>query len=549
MPSRRPCLASGRALHGAVREGGLGLALVALVLVLGCARPKAAAPTALCVEVESSPLSFDPRFATDAVSSRVGELLFDALLRVDAAGRFKGNLAESVESPAPLTLVFHLRPGARFTDGRPLTARDVKYSYDSVRDPATLSPKRAGLEPLAQVLALDRRTVVMRLKRVYAPALEMALLGVVPYGTPARPKAGPRAVVGSGPLRLVRFVRDDWVELARNRFRPAPVGAPRRVIFRIVPDPTVRVLALAKGSCDFAENNIESALLPYLERRPALRLERAPGTSYAYLAFNFRDRRLADLRVRRAIAYALDRESIVRFLLHDTARLASGMLAPENWAWEPDVARYDYRPERARRLLDEAGYPADSAGMRRLELVFKTTPEGRWLGEVFQGMLKAVGVRLRVRVNEWATFYADIQRGNFDLAALQWVGVNDPHHYYMIFDSRMTPPRGLNRGAYGNPEMDRLVEAGEVALEPQKRRRIYAAVQKLAAADLPYVSLWWSDNVVVMKRRVEGFKPYPNGSLRSLAAVTLESRAELFHPAASSAAAKRSAGGDPAGGR
>jgi peptide/nickel transport system substrate-binding protein len=134
-------------------------------------------------------------------------------------------------------------------------------------------------------------------------------------------------------------------------------------------------------------------------------------------------------------------------------------------------------------------------------------------------MLRRVGVAIEIHTNEFATFYSDLRSGNFDIAASQWVGVADPHQYYLIFDSRMTPQGGgNNRGDYANPEMDRLLEAGDAELDPAARRAIYARVQQIAAADLPYVSLWWIDNVAVIDRRLGGFEPFPNGSLLSLGA-------------------------------
>jgi peptide/nickel transport system substrate-binding protein len=481
-------------------------------------------PGYLRVDIETSPLSFDPRFATDAISSRIDELIFDSLVKLDARGAFIGDLAESIERPTPTQLVFHLRRGARFSDGRQLTARDVKYTYDSVLDAVTISPKRAGLEPLAAIDAPDDYTVRMTTRGPYAPALEMAMLGIVPEGTPAQ--AAPNSYpVGTGFFRLAGFVRDEAAVLERNRFRPAPGPGIPGVIFRIVPDPTVRALELAKGTADFAENNIQPDLLGYLGRWQHLRVARNPGTAYQYLAFNFRDSRLRDRRVRQAIAFAIDREAIVAAMLRGTARVATGMLTPENWAYEGEVRRYPYDPAQARRLLEEAGFADPGGGKPRMALTYKTTPEGRRLGEVCQAMLAKVGIKLDVRSNEWATFYGDIQHGNFELTSLAWVGINDPHHYYMVFDSTMTPPRGLNRGAYSNAEMDRLLEAGEVALESGQRRAIYAAAQKLAAQELPYLSLWWQDNVTVMNRDIAGFVPYPNGSLRSLATISFDTRA------------------------
>lgn len=513
------------------RQLGRLLLFACAGLVLACARPTRTLPRGFIqVDIETSPLTLDPRLATDAISARIDELVFDSLLRLDRDDRYISGLAESVERPAPDRLVFHLRRGLRFADGRQLTARDVEYTYNSVVDSRSLSPKRAALAEIESVAAPDDLTFVMTTRGSYAPALEMALLGVVPYGSALARRSRLVAPPGSGAFRVVDFTRDERVVLARNLKNATDDTGPRAIVFKVVPDPTVRALELAAGVCDFAENNIQPDLLGYLSARPNLRVERSPGTAYQYLAFNFRDPALRDLRVRRAIAYAIDREAIVVHFMRGAARPATGMLSPENWAYEGDVMRYRYDPAKAAELLHEAGYPAAPDGRRRLSFVYKTTPEGRRLGEIFQAMLARVGIRLEVRTNEWATFYADVQKGNFDLTSLDWVGITDPHHYYMVFDSKMTPPRGLNRGAYANPQMDRLLEAGEVTLDAASRRRLYGQVQKLAASDLPYLSLWWQDNVAVMNRGLVGFTPYPNGSLRSLADVTLTGRIARLAP-------------------
>ncbi len=333
-------------------------------------------------------------------------------------------------------------------------------------------------------------------------------------------KARRPAAVHSG---LRKFVRDEWVVLDRNPYYRAPASTLGGVAFKVVPDPTVCALELLKGNAQFAQNNLPPALVSYLRGRRGLNVVAAPGTTYQYLEFNFRDPILADLRVRRAIAMAIDHDAIVASIMRHTARVATGMLAPENWAYEPNVTGYPYDPQAARMLLDAAGYSMRPDG-KRFTLVYKTTQgeERRLLAEAFAAMLAEVGIGLKIQTYEWPTFYSDIQRGNFDLTSLAWIGINDPHHYYLVFDSRMMPPNGLNRGGYSNSEMDRLLEEAEVTLDPARRKAIYSAVQKLAASDLPYASLWWQDNVAVMSREVTGFEPYPNGSLRSFATLSLE---------------------------
>ncbi|MEA2649420.1 MAG: peptide/nickel transport system substrate-binding protein [Candidatus Binataceae bacterium] len=496
-------------------------ATVSLVALLGCDNSRAhRTPGTIQVDIEVSPTSTDPRFATDAISSRVNELIFGSLVKTDRNGQFAGYLAETIERPSETEIVFHLRHGVRFSDGRELTARDVKYTYDSVLAPESLSAKRGSLEELKSIDVPDDYTIVMTTKHPYAPALELASQGIVPYGTPLPAKGSTPAPTGSGPFQMVGYTRDESLLLERNPYCPYPVDTPRTILLKVVPDPTVRALELAEGVCDFSGNNFEPDVLPWLAAHKFLAVSKTPGSTYKYLSFNFRDPKLRDLRVRRAIAYSIDRTTIVNSMQRGTGRIATGLLSPESWAYYGDVTGYSYDPEKARQLLDQAGYPARPDGMRQLKFEYKTTPEGARLGEVFQAMLQRVGIALTLRILDFPTYYADIQSGKFALTSLQWVGINDPNHYYMAFDSKKTPP-GLNRGFYSNPEMDRLVEAGMRTIDRDQRAKIYAQVQQLAAQDLPYVSLWWVDNVAVMNRRLAGFESYPNGSLRSLATVTL----------------------------
>ncbi len=458
-----------------------------VMMFAGCSPDRdRVAPGFVQVDIETSPTALDPRYATDAISERITELIFDPMVRLDSRGGFTGDLAESVERTSPTEIVFHLRHGVRFSNGRELTARDVKYTFDFVMDRKNRSPKAGGLQQLARVDALDDYTVRMMTRGPYAPALEMAMLGIVPDATPGRNSNALDAPSGTGPFKVREFERDDRVVVDRNPTQsPSGANAVKGIVFKVVPDPTVRALELVEHICDLAPNDIQPDLLPYLRSQDGLDVITSSSTTYWYLTFNFRDPVLKDPRVRRAIAYAIDREEIIRAYLRGTARIATGMLTPENWAYHGGVTTYRYDPEQARQLLEAAGYKADRSGMRDLVLVYKSAPEGARMGEIIQAMLRRVGIEVRIRSNEWATFYDDMQRGNFDIAAMPWIGIRDPHHYFMVFDSRMTPPRGLNRGAYSNPAMDRLVEAGDATLDEAARKKIYAQVQKLAADDLP----------------------------------------------------------------
>jgi peptide/nickel transport system substrate-binding protein len=501
------------------------IALIAAIFAYTVGRGRRAAPITppgyLRIDLESPPLSLDPRFAADPISLRIDELAFDGLVRIDAHGRFVGNLAQSFERPSPVTLKFHLRRGLHFSDERPLTARDVKYTYDSLLDPASASPKRAALAELASIAAPDGLTVVMTTKHPYASALDMATLGIVPMGTPPPGKDANRWPAASGAFQVASFTRGEAVVLTRNPDRPSDPGTIPGIAFEVVPNPTVRALELAEGECDLAENNIQPDLLGYLGMRPELTISQSPGIGYHYLLFNFRNSALRNQLVRQAIAYAISREAIIGSLYKGSARTATGILTPENWAYSGDVQRYTDDPFKASRLLDEAGYAIGPTGERDLKFVYRTTRERRRLADALKGMLARIGITLDVRSSETEDFYREVDKGNFDLVSLGSFSADPAHEYFTSFASKMTPPAGANFGDYVNAAMDRLLENSELALDPGMRREILAQVQKLAAADLPSFPLWWMNTVVVMSRGVKGFTPFPDGSLRSLAGVSL----------------------------
>jgi peptide/nickel transport system substrate-binding protein len=499
------------------RLWGAVAALLALGMLAACAGGDAPAPF-LTVGLESAATDLDPRFATDAASARIGDLVFRSLTRLDEHHRHVPDLASAWQLEDARTLSFELRRDARFADGTTLTAADVRATYQSILDPATGSPKRGDLGFLAAVDDPDEHTVRFHLRGPFAPFLESTTLGILPRAAIAR---GGRVLVGSGPYRIAEVRSNGDVRLVDGLGQRAIP----EIVFRVIPDDTVRTLELEKGTVDFVENAIEPDNVRWLEGRPRLCVERTPGTTFQYLGINFADPRLRDVRVRRAIALAIDREDLVHHLLGGDARPATGLLAPEHWAYDGDVHVYPHDPAAAKRLLDEAGFPdPDGDGPQvRFRLSYKTSSldSRRRVGEALQSMLAAVGIGLDVRSFEWATFYDDVRRGNFQLYSLAWIGVNDPDFFYGLLHSTMRPPLGNNRGGYSNPEMDRLTEAGRDTLDPRARRGVYAAVQRLTAEDLPFIPLWWTDNVVVRNARLCGFVPRPDGSLASFATTWL----------------------------
>jgi peptide/nickel transport system substrate-binding protein len=363
--------------------------------------------------------------------------------------------------------------------------------------------------------------IVFRLSTPDAAFLEAATIAVLPARLARSPALPAAALVGAGPYRVAHVDRDHGIRL--TAFEEFVLGVPSlpAIEFRIVSDSLMRALELRHGSVDLVQNALDPDTVEWIATHaPELHVHRGPSDTVQYLGINFAHPVLADVRVRRAIAYAIDRESIVLHLLEGQAEIADGLFAPHHWAHADGLRVHRHDPALASRLLDEAGFPdPDGPGPApRIVLSYKTTTNdlARRNAEAIAQQLAAVGIRLEILSYEWGTFFSDIRRGSFHLYSLQWVGVGDPDILRQILHSGMVPPDGNNRGRYHNVRVDRLTQAAAGEMDLDRRRRIYARVQRIAARQLPFIPLWWPQNVVVSTSRLEGFKPHPAGDLFEL---------------------------------
>ena len=488
------------------------LALILLLLsALSCSRPPD--PNTLVMIIESSPVNLDPRAGIDAQSERIDDLLFDDLLTRDAQLNVAPGLAERWETPDARTYVFHLHPGVKFHDGRPLTSRDVKWTFDSLLLGKIRSTKTGAYRFVDSVEARDDYTVVFHLKEPSSTLLwnlSGGAMGIVPYGSGAEITLRP---IGSGPFRFVSAEPDKEVIIERNEGYWGEKAKLERVRFMVVPDATTRALELRKGSADLAINAFTADTVLTLKRSSNLEVLTAPGTVLAYLAFNMRDPILKNEQVRQALAYALDRRPIIEYLNRGFARPANSVLPPESWAYDGNVPGYNYDPSRARQLLDQAGYPARNGVRFRLTVKTSTEESTRLMMAVLQQQLREVEIALDIRTFEFATFFSDVTRGLFQLYSLRWIGGNeDPDIFEYCFDSARVPPNGANRSHYSNARVDALIEQARRELDPAARKPIYAEIQKILATDLPYIDLWYLDNVLVHSKRVHGIALNPAGN-------------------------------------
>jgi peptide/nickel transport system substrate-binding protein len=496
-----------------------------LLALSSCSRIVSTEPGVVNFLIESMPTNLDPRIGTDGQSERIDSLLFSSLVELDEHRIPHSDLAETWETPDPVTYVFHLRSGVKFHDGRPLTSADVKYTFDSIINGSVTTSKRGSLRLVKSIETPNTLTVIFHMSEPdggFLTDICRPAFGVVPEGSGSDVAEHP---IGTGPFRFVSSQQDDNVVLKRNAAYFGVVAKIEQVRFRVVPEAVVRALELRKGTADLEMSSLAPDMIPILRQQSSLDVTEQPGTNYAYAAFNFENPVLARREVRQALALATNREEIIRYLYRGQARPADGPLPANSWAYEPDIARFGYDPQQAELLLDSAGLPrkAENGGMR-VKLTLKTSTEEstRLLGAVLQEQWRKVGVDLELRSMEPATLFADITRGDFELFTLRWIGANnDPEFYEFAFSSKRIPPMGGNRGHYRNPEVDGLLDHARVESDQEKRRELFGKVQKIIAEDLPYISLWFMDNVSVHRKRISDVQISPTGDydfLRSIVA-------------------------------
>jgi peptide/nickel transport system substrate-binding protein len=500
-----------------------GLLACLFLCALSCS--PAAEPNTLVMIIDSSPTNLDPRVGIDGSSERIDALIFDDLLDRDEHLNVKPALAEKWDIPDPFTYVFHLHHGVKFHDGRRLTSRDVKWTFDSLLQGKIHSTRAAAYRFVDHLEAPDDYTVIFKLKEPYSPLLwnlSDGAMGIWPYGALTEMSSHP---VGSGPFRFVSAELDKEVVIERNDDYWGTKANLRRVRFTVVPDGTTRALELQKGSADVASNSLTADTVTALEKDSKLVVERAPGTVLNYMAFNLRDPILRDVRVRRAIAYAIDRQPMIQYLWRGMAQPASSVLPPQSWAYNADVPKYEYSPEQANRLLDQAGYPRVNGV--RFHITMKTSTEEmpRLIVSVLQQQLREVGIALDIRTFEFATFFSDVTSGAYQIYSLRWIGGNeDPDIFEYAFHSDKFPPHGANRSFYVNPRLDALINLGRSETNEAVRKPVYAEIQSILAADLPYINLWFLDNVLVHSKRVRNIRQNPSGNYDFLRTAEISSQ-------------------------
>lgn len=443
------------------------LFVVLLAPTAGCRR--GGKPGTLVVAIEIAPRGFDPRFSTTfPTSARIMQLIYDTLVVKNEKFDFVGSLAESFEeSPDHQTFTFHLRSGVTFHTGKPLTSADVKYTFESLLSPALKSPIRGTVDKLDSIEAPDPLTVICHAREPFYTFIgNLPAIGIIPEGSGAEIINAP---IGSGPYRFVSYNEGDAVHL--EAWPNYWAGAPNipHVHIKVVTDNSTRQAELMSGDVDLAYNaQFDPETIRALGGRRDMQVVIGDGANIGYLGVNTSPTSvLANQKVRQAIAYGIDRDVIIHRLLRDQARKANAIMPPGHWAYDANVTVYDPDQERAKRLLDEAGFPdPDGDGPRTrmtLTMLTTTTQLSRNIASIMQDQLRRVGIQLELQSLESATLFDKLSKAQFDLYYLIGIGSNQlVDVFQFVYHSR-----------YQDAQFNEAISRLRAATEPGQMRALF----------------------------------------------------------------------------
>ncbi len=468
-----------------------------------------------------------PLLASDSTSHGIAGFVFNGLIKYDKDIRIVGDLAESWEiSKDGLVITFHLRRGVRWHDGRPFTAADVLYTYQVTVDPKTPTAYAGDFLKVKKAEVLDDWTFRATYDKPFAPALMSWSVGILPKhllaGKEITTSPLGRRPIGTGPYKFKEWVTGQKIVLVSNpdyfEGRPHIDG----YILRIIPDTATMFLELRANGID------RMGLTPLQNTRQTennlfrknYNKYRYLSFAYTYMGYNLKNPLFTDKRVRQAIAHAVNREEMIDGVLLGLGKSATGPYKPGTWAYNPRVRTYPYDPAKAKALLAEAGWKdLNSNGVLEREgrpFAFEIiTNQGNEIrakcAEIIQRRLAEVGIKVTIRVVEWAAFVKDfINKRKFDATILGWTIPMDPD-LYDVWHSSKTGPEELNFISYQNAEVDALIEKGRETFDQSERKRCYDRIQEILAEEQPYLFLYVPDALPIIHARFRGVEVAPLG--------------------------------------
>ena len=425
-------------------------------------------------------------------------------------GQHVGLLVERWEVKDPKTWYFYLRKNNRFHDGSPVTAEDVVHSMRRTRDDP-MSKQRQNISPVVSESVVDKYTVKVVTKEPTAPLLEYLFDRIIVTSKVIYDKYGPDVAdrqypIGAGPYKFRELIPGQRLVIGKDKSHPMwqqYKQAPDEIVFRIMREPEQRVTALLNNEIQIAQF-VSPHLRERVEKNPNLKIVKFDSAELMFLAMMPKVKPWDNKLVRQAVAYAIDRDTIIRTILRGEASRLDGPLGEGQYAYDPNLQpKYTYNPEKSRELLKQAGYPNGVD----VEL---QTPVGRYtldkqLSEAMVPMLTAVGIRTKLLTPEWATLWANVQVGKVPFYYMDRGAVLDPSAAL----SQYFETGGSPRIGYSNPKLDELLAAERQAFDPVKRKKLLSQAMRLVTEEAPAHFLWRHQLLFGMTKNID-YKPLPS---------------------------------------
>lgn len=486
------------------------LLIFVVFLFAACGKEKTNVQTkdTLIVAQGADARTLDPQKAIDTPSVRVYQQIYNQLVEKDENMNIMPGLAESWETEDLKTTVFHLKKGIKFHNGETLTAKDVKFTLDRMMEQPTVT---FLISEIDRVEVVDDNTVKVITKDGFGPLLNhLSHPGASILNEKAVTEAGDmygQNPVGTGPYKFVDWQSGDRVTLKAFPEYYQGKSAIENIVIRAIPEGTNRTIALETGEVDIVYD-VEPVDIDKIKENAELNFMMEASLGNSYLGINMTKEPFNDVRVRQAMAYAINVDDIIEVAYKNTAVPANSPIGPKIPGYNKDAKKYEYNPEKAKELLAEAGYPNG----------FKTSI---WVNDniirkdiatILQDQFNSVGIEATIETLEWGAYIDRTARGEHDMYILGWVTVTGDGDYglYPLFHT-LAHGRPGNRSFYSNPEVDKLLDKARTSIDQEERMQAYSEVQRIVQEEVPIITMVYTNQNVGMQKYVKNFKLHPTG--------------------------------------
>lgn len=499
----------------------------------------------LYLNLDGSPQNLNPIFASSSYEMRIESALFEGPFTFDAAMEWKINpvwVDSYKEAPDHLSAVMKLKPGLKWHDGEPITAHDIVFSWQVICDDKVPCPAvKVGTMDVINCEALDDLTVKYTHKEAVPTAKWNIEFPIIPKHLyekerEAHPdlKTGEfysnlnRQPIGSGMYKLKEWEANERIVLERWEDYPGPKPYFKTIVFRMIPDPNAQLLSFEKENLDCVLLNGEQ----FAKQTPGSQNFKKVGYkikatewSYGYIGWNMDGSNpfFQDKQVRIAMTHALNIPLIIEKVYYNLTEPCVGIYHKDSWMYNPDVKRLTYDLEKSKQLLDNAGWLTDPQdGWRYKEIDGKrerftftlSIPQGAnssvKIANYFQDDLRRIGVEMKTRTIEWATYMEQVQKHEFEACIAAWGTGTDPDTGWNLWRTEEYKT-GRNYGGYSNPRVDELFAMGRKEFDRAKRAKIYQEIHKLIYEDQPYTFIAYRPSLFAINKRIQGVQTSPRG--------------------------------------